>query len=265
MLARARRRNLVTQEVGDDLVVYDLTSHRAHRLNPTTALIWRHCDGRRTVAELAELVGRGEALVGLALDQLEQAGLLDARLARSAEERALSRRQVLALGLAGVASVLLPGCESMTIPTPDEVGRRESSLLRAALQAPTRCTSSLLVKAPLGKPLQAIGCINGVCPKGQTCEVKPVVFVLKLKGGNSFVAEGLACSCVAPGAAVGSLSGCVPVLVEKVHGGPVPDGTIGHVVCVESTKCDGKATCPETPTGKQTDRVDTFRFECLCK
>jgi hypothetical protein len=111
--------------VGDELVVYDEIRHAAHRLNRTTAFIWRHCDGQTTVAELTGRLARelgappNRHLVWLALDQLDRARLLGERLRRSADERRFTRREVVAMAAGGVAALLLPGCDSITAPTPD--------------------------------------------------------------------------------------------------------------------------------------------------
>ncbi|MET0397034.1 MAG: PqqD family protein [Longimicrobiaceae bacterium] len=124
MTPEQRREQLLTSEVGGERVVYDLERDRAHRLNPTTSRVWSLCDGRRTVEEIAAQLGpaldprAGEHVVWLALEQLDRAGLLREPLDRSREERRLTRREVLALGVAGVAAFLLPGCDSIVVPAP---------------------------------------------------------------------------------------------------------------------------------------------------
>ena len=124
MLPAQRQDSLLIQEIGDELVVYDLERDRVHRLNPTTALIWRHCDGQTTVAELAALLETAvslpasERIVALALDQLARARLLRERPAGSREAARISRREAIAAGLAGAAALLLPGCDSITAPAP---------------------------------------------------------------------------------------------------------------------------------------------------
>lgn len=122
MLPRARGENLVLQDVGDEVVIYDLERHQAHRLNRTSAIVWRHCDGLTTVADLTVLlqselnVPIDEHVIWLALDQLGDADLLHDDQARGPDERSLSRRQVIAAGLVGAMSLLLPGCDSITAP-----------------------------------------------------------------------------------------------------------------------------------------------------
>jgi hypothetical protein len=38
--------DLVIQELGQEILVYDLTCNKAHCLNRAAALVWRRCDGR---------------------------------------------------------------------------------------------------------------------------------------------------------------------------------------------------------------------------
>ena len=42
MKPRARTEGLVVTELPDELLVYDLERHRAHCLNPTAALVFKH-------------------------------------------------------------------------------------------------------------------------------------------------------------------------------------------------------------------------------
>ena len=56
MLPKARLDKLSIRELPDETLVHDLTTHKTHCLNPTAALVWRHCDGRTTLAELERQV-----------------------------------------------------------------------------------------------------------------------------------------------------------------------------------------------------------------
>ena len=111
---------IVAQEVHDEFVVYDLSRHKVHSLNTTAATVWQWCDGQTPLAEMTRRLGtelaldreRAEPLLYLALDQLEQAKLLEAYVARPAAYRMVRRRQILRLVAAGlvpvVASALAP-------------------------------------------------------------------------------------------------------------------------------------------------------------
>src|SRR5438309_1783566 len=108
MLPEAVHSNLLVTEVTDELVVYDQMRDRAHSLNSTAALVWRHCDGQTAVADLAALVHRelglpaDDDLVWLALDRLDKAHLLRASVERPSDSASVSRRSVIRkLGLAG--------------------------------------------------------------------------------------------------------------------------------------------------------------------
>ena|SRR5438309_2950745 len=115
----ARNEGLVVQELPDEVLVYDLDRHRAHSLNRIAAMVWRHCDGKTSVAEMATLMNQDlglppdEELVWLALERLGRARLLRGRLtppakAPSPSRRALMRSLALAGGLSLVTSIIAP-------------------------------------------------------------------------------------------------------------------------------------------------------------
>jgi hypothetical protein len=122
MLPLARSEDLLVHEVGDELVVYDRRSNRAHRLNRTTAMVWRNCNGMRSVADLATRLASAiltpvdEGIVVLALRQLDRARLLTERWAAPKGTPTITRREAITLGLVGAATVLLPGCDSVSAP-----------------------------------------------------------------------------------------------------------------------------------------------------
>jgi hypothetical protein len=119
MKPQARRAGLLTRELPDELLVYDLEEHRAHCLNRTAATVFRHADGTRTAAEIARLLtpegADGEEVVADALALLGEAGLLQA----GSVEASLTRRDVVRrVGLG--AALLLPAVASIVAPTPAE-------------------------------------------------------------------------------------------------------------------------------------------------
>lgn len=118
----ARKEGLVIQELADEVLVYDLQRHKAHCLNHTAAWIWKHCDGRATVAEMARLLHAeskaplNEGIIWLALEQLERDHLLSGRIPRPSATPGLSRRELIGqLGL--VAAITLPLVTSIVAPT----------------------------------------------------------------------------------------------------------------------------------------------------
>ena len=122
MKPKTRRSGLLVRELPDEVLVYDLEQHRAHCLNRTAALVFRHADGTRTPGELAHVLGPGGSeVVALALDELGAAGLLepDPTAAEPAGSESMSRREVARrIGLA--AAILLPAVATIVAPTPAE-------------------------------------------------------------------------------------------------------------------------------------------------
>lgn len=111
----ANRDAVLLERVGDQLVVYDQARRRLHVLSRSAALVWQHCDGRREVAELAEITARElgtpveHEVVLLALQQLEEAGLLRTAHRSTPQVDSATRRAVLSRALGGLAAgVLMP-------------------------------------------------------------------------------------------------------------------------------------------------------------
>jgi hypothetical protein len=123
LMPRARQDELVVEELPDETLVYDLERDKARCLNPTAALVWSHCDGRTSVAEVAALLGErsatppDEAVVWMALDRLSRAHLLRDGVTLPADRAQYSRREMLRKlrRVAGI-SLLLPVIESIVAP-----------------------------------------------------------------------------------------------------------------------------------------------------
>jgi hypothetical protein len=129
MKPEARQEKLWVHAVGDELIVYDRDRHRVHRLNQTAALVWQHCDGSATAAEMAAQLEQElgspvtEELVWLALERLDRAQLLTERLPRTSDDGRMSRRSAIAkMGLAGAVALAIPAVTSIVAPTPAMAG-----------------------------------------------------------------------------------------------------------------------------------------------
>jgi hypothetical protein len=106
-----RRDDLIVQKVGDEVIVYDKASHRAHSLNRPAALVFEQLDGKTDLAGVARRVGKvlGEPhrddIVAKAVNELAAADLLQPGVA-------LPRRSM----LKSLAVGLLPVVVSIAVP-----------------------------------------------------------------------------------------------------------------------------------------------------
>jgi hypothetical protein len=116
----ARIKDLVVQQAGDETLVYDLNSNKASCLNGTSALVWKNCDGIRSVSEIAAelsfITGKrvGDDLVYLSLDQLSRHKLLEGDVSEIAfngmDRRSFAKKVGLttAIALPIVATLIAP-------------------------------------------------------------------------------------------------------------------------------------------------------------
>jgi hypothetical protein len=118
MLPKARHEDIATQQIGDDLVLYDSQYRCFRTLNRTAAFVWRHCDGHTSVQEMARLLNKhlnipaDEALVHLTLKQLAKAQLLLEAPAKVSGP-GLSRREMV-LRFGAMSALILPAVFTLT-------------------------------------------------------------------------------------------------------------------------------------------------------
>lgn len=111
---QARSTGLVTESVGDELVVYDLVTRGAHCLSADAAGVWELCDGRRSPEDMAQELCVAAEQVSRALDELGDAGLLDSVL--PAEPRLSRRDAAKRFAAVGAAAMSTPLIYSVAIP-----------------------------------------------------------------------------------------------------------------------------------------------------
>lgn len=113
----ARKDGLVVQEMPDELLVYDLDTNKAHCLNQTASSVWKACDGKTSIAEIADQFkgeNGSEDMVWLAIDQLQENDLLEKEYELDFNGR--TRRDLIKkVGLASV--IALPVVASLTAPS----------------------------------------------------------------------------------------------------------------------------------------------------
>lgn len=116
----AKKKDIVVQELPDELLIYDLSTDKAFCLNKTSAFVWQTCDGTKNAGEIARAMSKefktsiNEDFVWLALDQLAKDDLLENKLGE--RFKGISRRDVIRrVGLASV--IALPIVASLVAPT----------------------------------------------------------------------------------------------------------------------------------------------------
>jgi hypothetical protein len=116
----ARQKDLIVEELSDEVLVYDVTTDKAHCLNRTSALIWKNCDGEKSEREISRLLEQEfkspvpVELVSLGLDELAAHGLLQPEISMVPKAQVSRRRLIQNLGL--TAAVAVPLIMSLSVP-----------------------------------------------------------------------------------------------------------------------------------------------------
>ncbi len=128
---RARRQQLVIQELPDELLVYDSDRYQGHCLNRLAASIWKQCDGQTAPAEIARRVSVAmdapvtEEMVWHALYQLAEFHLLDESEPLVVAAAPISRRELMVR--LGSAALVLPLVTSIVAPSAAQAGSTGST------------------------------------------------------------------------------------------------------------------------------------------
>jgi len=110
----AKTADLLVEEFGDELLIYDQDSDHAHCLTPAASRVWGACDGRTSPHQLGTALDLDAATVARALAELDACGLLD-----EGPEQGVTRRQATAkLARIGAAAASAPLIYSITAPAP---------------------------------------------------------------------------------------------------------------------------------------------------
>ena len=121
-MALARNAELIVRELPEEVLIYDLKSHKAHCLNETAAFVWNHCDGKTTAAEIAGLMEKEwhtpvrQETIWFTLKKLSKADLLQEQITLPEAHIGMSRRS--AVRRLGIGSLLaVPVVISVVAPT----------------------------------------------------------------------------------------------------------------------------------------------------
>lgn len=116
----ARRDDLVIQTAFDETIVFDHKTEKAYVLSPSAAAVWRACNGKRSVQEIAHALQlespTSEQTVWYALGQLNE--LLQEPVTLPNEMRGISRRQFLKRAGIVAGAAAIPIVVSIVAPTP---------------------------------------------------------------------------------------------------------------------------------------------------
>jgi hypothetical protein len=147
MTPKARKNELLVHPVDDEMVVYDRTQKRAHRLNVAVARVWSLLDGERSMNEIAGELDIDESVVALAVDYLANAQLLE-----SSEPLSVSRRSALRrVATAAAVGVLLPVVTSIPAPLAAMARSGPPSFVEASDHLPGRERAQCIAAAQGGQ------------------------------------------------------------------------------------------------------------------
>jgi hypothetical protein len=111
---------ITIREIEEETLIYDERTHRAWCLNPSSACIWQLCDGQNTVGRIAACAVKelgpavNEELVLLALEELQEKGLLQGGMVEALPRDASRREMIGKIGMA--AAALFPVVAAITAP-----------------------------------------------------------------------------------------------------------------------------------------------------
>lgn len=167
-----RTSEIVVQELHNDLLIYDISTHQAYTLNETSAKVFKACDGKTSFDELKRKYKFTDDLIYLALDELKANNLIeDYTVGYFA---GMSRREVIKkVGLATM--IALPAIAIITIP--QSVHAQSCVPLEADCTSGTCCSGNVCVnggggptcRIPSGGPCSlndpgqcaSLTCVNG--------------------------------------------------------------------------------------------------------
>ena len=112
----ARSEDLVVEEVGNDLLVYDLYADKAHSLSAPAARVWQRCDGKTSIETLSAELDMDTDAVSRALDELNGCELLDTGPAESGATGTTRREASIKLAKVGGAVAAAPLIVSLALP-----------------------------------------------------------------------------------------------------------------------------------------------------
>lgn len=190
----SRNNELVVQEAGDDIFVYDLATNRMFCLNRTAAFVWQNCDGQKSVNEISRALAQSSGqivshdVIWLAIEELKSYELMKKAETPFSGFRTVDRRQVIKrIGLA--STIALPVIAGMLVPNAANAastcGSNCTSIADCTTAGCTNCAgtgtcgTSGTSCSIIGNPCTATGVCLGVGGGGKG----PVIYSCSIPGG----------------------------------------------------------------------------------
>lgn len=110
----SRSADIVVQEAGDELLIYDLKTHKAFCLNKTAARVFNACNGKSGFYELKSKYKFTDDLIFLTLDALRKKNLLEENSDQSPFTGLTRREAIQKVGLGSM--IALPVITALIAP-----------------------------------------------------------------------------------------------------------------------------------------------------
>lgn len=215
---RTRSDRLVERRVGDEIVVYDLDTDKAHLLNPVTATVWSSAKAGATVDEVCAAVQAEHGadlpldVCWAAIEQLTEAGLLASAPEAPEVGEGMSRRQL--LKRAGVAAIVLPTITTILAPTPAAAQTGTCTADGQSCTTNTQCCSGNCSAGTCqcqvtGGPCDiSADCCSNVCQTGSCCNDTGTACTTNTQCCSGICSIGSCVACIPKGAPSPSASLC---------------------------------------------------------
>lgn len=160
-LPKARVNDIVVQELGKELLIYDLITNKAFSLNETSKIIYQSCDGETSFDELKRKHRElNDDMILLGVNELSQTNMLTQKF-----ESGINRRTL--LQKAAISAMALPIIISLATPA---AAQSQSCLAQnqlCNLNDPGQCCSKVCINDDPDPVCGAPVCVQA----GQPCDL----------------------------------------------------------------------------------------------
>lgn len=162
----ARSTGLISERVGDEVVVLDEVAGIAHCLSPALAAVWDACDGTAAPSMITEYTGLTTVVVDAAIAELCELGLLEEVMDESRppgdEADEFSRRDVIGrLAKRTAIATSVPLAYSLAVGSPANADSR--TCVQFTCSTNSDCNSGLIVILGICRGASRCSAATGRC------------------------------------------------------------------------------------------------------